>query len=1072
MKAKLPAKRALPIIRIFISSTFADLKPERDALQERVWPKLEQYCERRGFQFQAIDLRWAISTEAVLDHRVMQICFDEIRRSQEVSPGVNFLALLGNRYGWRPLPEEITVEEFRRLDLAATQLDVFGQQQPMVAVLRRWYRLDENSRTPVYVLQPRLNSNSGEPDGRDYATASTWHEVAEVLWQIINSAFPASDLRDRFTKQSSINTALPSLVRFQASNVEQEIWQGLFRTSNPEHHTLAFFREIAPLQNVEDISLLRTFFDVADGEIDLIAQDAQRELKQAIKDRLGENAVTLKPDARLAISTDEFGKLTATVSTDHIDELCHEVEARLTALIERQVNNYWHEPQSSENVTSEQSPERWTTRELEIEQNEHFRFGRALGPTETFVGRQDQLDRILDYLHNDSPWPLVIHGASGCGKTALLAQAAQMSAELPICRDQKPIVRFIGVTPRSSDLRSLLTSLCQDLRQRNPIEGALPTDIRMLINEFHLHFRAATADTPIILFLDALDQLLSLEALDHISDEETGRRLPWIPVSPLPNHVRFIVSCPSDRDEYDPVGKPFGALLRRKLPSDNVLHLDALSWEESQTLLFNRWLPAVERTVNKPQRHVIEQRLYSETCRQPLYLKLLFEEVKLWRSYNTPTEPGDGVAALLKQLFDRLSKEQNHGHLLVEYALGYVALARHGLSESELLEVLFNDPDYKRQLLEVCYRNGHRLPDTTRRIPIAIWARLRAAISPYLTNGTNVLAFYHHGVTEWIRSYFSGDIFIRLHGRLARYFQYRIMEYGYSETKALRSIPFHACIGNENSLWVDVMTDFGYLNAVVQQIDVTVGDDGKGNEIPMHEGYFLISDELRRWLVREDATEEASKFIHPLSMVWEQHASDFIMASEKVMPTLFKELTKPKDTYDRAARKMVAIVDPSIVTWCEKERQRHENPAAPWIVTEPPEPSNTESGYIFISYKREDLPKIVKFMHRIVSMGFPIWYDRGIPGAAEWDALIEEKVAHCELLLVFLSHAAVESKWVRREIKFADSENRPILGVRLENDLELKHGLKVVMNQFQMIDASDADFSGEFDKAMKYVRLL
>ena len=138
----------------------------------------------------------------------------------------------------------------------------------------------------------------------------------------------------------------------------------------------------------------------------------------------------------------------------------------------------------------------------------------------------------------------------------------------------------------------------------------------------------------------------------------------------------------------------------------------------------------------------------------------------------------------------------------------------------------------------------------------------------------------------------------------------------------------------------------------------------------------------------------------------------------------------------------------------------------------PPEPSISEANYVFISYKREDLARIVPFMHRIVSWGFPIWYDRGIPGGAEWDALIEERIIKCKALVVFLSEAAVESKWVRREIKLADSENRPILGIRLDKDVELKHGLKVVLNQYQMIDASSADFSDALRKAIEYVRLL
>ena len=52
------------IFRVFVSSTFADLKAERNALQEHVFPKLRRLCERHGCRFQAIDLRWGVSEEA------------------------------------------------------------------------------------------------------------------------------------------------------------------------------------------------------------------------------------------------------------------------------------------------------------------------------------------------------------------------------------------------------------------------------------------------------------------------------------------------------------------------------------------------------------------------------------------------------------------------------------------------------------------------------------------------------------------------------------------------------------------------------------------------------------------------------------------------------------------------------------------------------------------------------------------------------------------------------------------------------------------------------------------------
>ena len=137
-----------------------------------------------------------------------------------------------------------------------------------------------------------------------------------------------------------------------------------------------------------------------------------------------------------------------------------------------------------------------------IEQREYERFAQERGGEESFVGRQVELQAILDYVGDDSRWPLVIHGPSGCGKTALLARASQ-----EVAKTQKRIERFIGVAPRSSDLRSLLSSLCQELRQRNPRADALPTEIKELRDEVLLHLQAATPEQPLILFLDALDQL-------------------------------------------------------------------------------------------------------------------------------------------------------------------------------------------------------------------------------------------------------------------------------------------------------------------------------------------------------------------------------------------------------------------------------------------------------------------------------------------------------------------------------------------------------------------------------------
>ena len=60
--------------RVFVSSTFSDLKAERNALQEQVFPRLRALCQQYWARFQPIDLRWGVSEEASLDQQAMSIC--------------------------------------------------------------------------------------------------------------------------------------------------------------------------------------------------------------------------------------------------------------------------------------------------------------------------------------------------------------------------------------------------------------------------------------------------------------------------------------------------------------------------------------------------------------------------------------------------------------------------------------------------------------------------------------------------------------------------------------------------------------------------------------------------------------------------------------------------------------------------------------------------------------------------------------------------------------------------------------------------------------------------------------
>jgi len=126
-----------------------------------------------------------------------------------------------------------------------------------------------------------------------------------------------------------------------------------------------------------------------------------------------------------------------------------------------------------------------------------------------------------------------------------------------------------------------------------------------------------------------------------------------------------------------------------------------------------------------------------------------------------------------------------------------------------------------------------------------------------------------------------------------------------------------------------------------------------------------------------------------------------------------------------------------------------------------------DDDYVFISYKRQEFPLIEPVLRGIVDRGYRLWYDKGIPGGSEWDEQIERKIANCKLLLVFVSPAAVNSKYVRREVKFADALDKQILAVSLQ-PAELARGMGMLLQQYQMIALDSPDFSTQLNAALRY----
>jgi hypothetical protein len=703
--------------RVFVSSTFSDLTAERNALQRFAFPRLRDLAAAHGCRFQAIDLRWGVGEEAALDQQTMKICLTEIERCQQVSPRPNFVILLGDRFGWRPLPCAIPEDEFERiLPLASPeereQLLWREEQSPEA---KGWYRRDDNAVPPEYLLQPR------QPESR-FADYEVWEsEVERPLVSALERAALRSGLDEK------------ALLKYVLSATGQEIVSGAMQVSDAVEHVFGFFRKIDnPMDAAGSIFI----------EMDPELQRRQKELKSRIKQRLPGNIYLFQAHwTRTGVSTDAIGCLPETLENClKLNEsgleprnLCEAVWLRLSQVILDEVKKLT------------------VVDPLTFEQEAHHTFGRERA--RGFVGRERLLAQIAEYLSGKEIHPLVIWGPPGSGKSALLAKAVQQAKRLFGDRTIL-IARFAGATPESTNGRVLLKDLCRQISHAyNADEVSIPFEFRDLVREFPKRLALATAEKPLVIFLDALDQ---------ISEIDCARGLAWLPES-LPPSVRLVVSTlPGEGLEE----------LHRKMPVASMLEVTPMNLVEGGQLL-KLWLAGAHRTLTDIHRSEILTK-FRLGGGLPLYLKLAFDEARHWHSYDDLiVQPGrpPGLSAdipgMIQALFSRLEQESRHGKVLVSHVLGYLAAARNGLSEDEILDVLWQEDVVRADF----FKRSPKSPQDITALPVVVWARLSMDLEPYLawrkSDGTIVLGFYHPQMTQVVQREYLNTL---RHTELATYF--------------------------------------------------------------------------------------------------------------------------------------------------------------------------------------------------------------------------------------------------------------------------------------------------------------
>ncbi len=697
--------------RLFISSTFSDFTAEREALQKCVFPELERFCAEKGARFQAVDLRWGITEEAQVEHDTMRICLEEVRHSQLLSPRPNFAVLLGDRYGWEPVPARIPLSHWDRIIAVATAKDanliIAGYQGP-----------DHNAVPPVYHLHNRKG---------------TWDESASEENQLLAALRRTVDAAG-----FQGNDRLP----YFASATHQEIALGALLTADAPNHVHVYVRRLEGLPK-EESARHYIDWDAKNSSIVPGARDRLAELETELRTRLSNHVHELET------KWDRHGKNSA-IDQDYLDNFCKLFLLHQKNLIASELSAIDHLDEMNERIRA------------------HLEFGASR--SKVFAGRKELLTQVAEYTGNIeanlSTPPLVLIGFGGSGKSALLAKSARSDLERE-SNNAVIVQRYIGGVPGTESLMTLLLDLTNDIsRLFGQPEPTVPENAKQLFEAFVKVLGYSSTDRPLHLYLDALDQLDS---------KDNAWTLEWLPIDlPVYSRIVVSLRASTNVEQSAKRRFTNWVEVPAMNAQDGRFMLDAWL-ADKQSAWFNAGIaPSVGRQLTLKQKDAVLNAFCENGSALWLKLAYEEASTwASWDEPGELPLTVDGLIKELIET--RLLRRQNHPKVFTERALAYLTAGRSGLSEEELGRVLGTDEQVREEFqanekAQVKWNSYKSLPPI---IWSRLFFDLQPYLGLAEVDGAIVMRWFHREFTESLKERYLSNLEHKkdIHGALADMFK-------------------------------------------------------------------------------------------------------------------------------------------------------------------------------------------------------------------------------------------------------------------------------------------------------------
>lgn len=182
---------------------------------------------------------------------------------------------------------------------------------------------------------------------------------------------------------------------------------GIDELTSPENHCFIAFREIADLKNYVNDPLAKKYADIyfnerkEQFEIDPVSTHLIKTMSERSK-----KLVTAKNTKFYSVLWRYDDVISPIHHNDYLTKLCSDLSITLKELIDREV---------PKNVVDEKD---------EVYDECHQHWLRCKHLSADFYGRETDYAKLVEYLQGETDQIMVIHGAAGVGKTAILSKVA------------------------------------------------------------------------------------------------------------------------------------------------------------------------------------------------------------------------------------------------------------------------------------------------------------------------------------------------------------------------------------------------------------------------------------------------------------------------------------------------------------------------------------------------------------------------------------------------------------------------------------------------------------------------